>query len=246
MKNYSTMVLVGSTSDIGLEILKKIPMNPDSLIIYVGRTRPIDQSVDLKVNNNTKFIECDLTNDMSLNKAVNELTQLIKIDLLVLAAGFLPPENSEFNTNYIKQTLSINSLASIVILSAIANKMSKIGSGDILIISSVASTRPRTRNFTYGSSKAAIEFYATGLASKLYKKGVFISILKPGFVHTKMTKGFKPAPFSLNAKDVSEIAIRGLARRKKIMYAPKKLNFIMNLIKLMPKNLFYIIDKNLN
>ena len=68
--------------------------------------------------------------------------------------------------------LQVNALSSIIFLTEVANEMVAIGSGDILVLSSVAEIRTRLKNFTHGESKSALDFYAIGLANKLRKKCV--------------------------------------------------------------------------
>jgi decaprenylphospho-beta-D-erythro-pentofuranosid-2-ulose 2-reductase len=240
-KEYSKIVLVGSNSEIGLSIINNAPIASNAEIIFVGRTKP-DISVFLNKNCRTNFIYCDLADDISVSELVEKLRNISKIDLLILAAGYLPTENSEFDIKSVRRTLQINTISTLILLSALSEEMAKLGSGDILVISSVASMRARARNFTYGSSKAAIDFFTIGLANKLRKNGIFICILRPGFVFTKMTKDFKPAPFAIKTDKVGEIAVRGLKARKKVIYAPSKLKIIMNVLKLFPRFIFNYIS----
>jgi short-subunit dehydrogenase len=240
-KEYLKIVLVGSNSEIGLSIINNAPIASNGEIIFVGRTKP-DVSVFLNKNYRTNFLYCDLTDDISVSEVIQKLKNISKIDLLILAAGYLPSENSEFDINSVRRTLQINTLSTLILLSALSEKMAKLGSGDILVISSVASMRARDRNFTYGSSKAAIDFFTTGLANKLRKNGIFVCILRPGFVFTKMTKNFKPAPFAIRTDKVGEIAVKGLKARKKVIYAPSKLKIIMNTLKLFPRFIFNYIS----
>ncbi len=242
-KPYSTIVLLGSTSEIGLAILRRTYDSSKSTIIFIGRAKPLDISILSKKGCKTKFIHCDITKDIDLNRAIRVLEKIPKIDLLILASGYLPAENLEFDKDSVRKTITTNALAPIEFLAAVAKHMVTRGTGDILIISSVAITRARTRNFTYGASKATLDFFAGGLANKLLNQGVFISILRPGFVYTKMTKDFIPAPFSTNVEKVAKIAVEGLFERKKIIYAPKKLKYVMKLIELLPKFIFNKIDK---
>jgi len=241
VKEYSKIVLVGSTSEIGLAIINKIPVASKGEIIFIGRTHP-KLPVFLNKNYINNFIHCDFLESESVIEAIAELKEISKIDLLILAAGYLPPENSEYDIDLIRQTMTVNTLTPAIFLSTIAEQMSKHGVGDILVISSVAATRARIRNFTYGSSKAGIDFFALGLTHKLRKTGVFLSILRPGFVYTKMTKNFKPAPFSTNLENVSKIAVNGLINRKEIIYAPKILRYVMEIVKKLPNALFKRIE----
>jgi short-subunit dehydrogenase len=158
--------------------------------------------------------------------------------LVILAAGYLPEENSEFDLTSLGKTFQINSISSIICLSGFAKIMNENRGGKILVCSSVASIRPRLRNFSYGASKSALDFYAIGLQSKLSKSKVKISILRPGYVFTKMTENFKPAPFSITSEILARISVDGLFKNKKVIYVPWKLKIIMNLLRIVPRFMF--------
>ena len=63
------------------------------------------------------------------------------------------------------------------------------GHGTIVALSSVAGERARRSNFVYGSSKAGMDAFFQGLGDSLVGSGVKVMIVRPGFVHTKMTDG---------------------------------------------------------
>ncbi len=55
-------------------------------------------------------------------------------------------------------------------------------SGFIVGISSVAGDRGRESNYLYGSAKAALSCYLSGLRNRLYRDQVHVLTVKPGFV----------------------------------------------------------------
>ena len=67
------------------------------------------------------------------------------------------------------------------------------------MLSSVAAERPRRANAVYGASKAGLDALAQGLGDELHEQGVRILVVRPGFVHTRMTRGLAPAPLSDHA-----------------------------------------------
>ena len=150
----------------------------------------------------------------------------------------MPEENSEFDLPSLGETLRVNSISSIICLSGFAKIMYENKGGKILVCSSVASVRPRLRNFSYGASKSALDFYAIGLQNRLSKSNLTISILRPGYVFTKMTKNFKPAPFSISLETLAKICVDRLLKNKKIIYAPWKLKIVMNLLRVVPRFIF--------
>ena len=63
-----------------------------------------------------------------------------------------------------------------------------------MVLSSVAGERVRKANYVYGSSKAGIDGFAQGLGDALAGSGASVLIVRPGWVHSKMTEGMEPAP----------------------------------------------------
>lgn len=236
-KKFKRIVLVGSNSDIGLSILNSLSLDDNAELILIGKSMP-DQ---VRLNSSKiecKFKYCNLENLNSVKEIFKDPSTFSDLDLVIIAAGFLPPENLEFEINSVEKTMLVNSLASIMLLSGFANLMIYGPPAQILLISSVASIRPRNKNFTYGSSKKALDFFAVGLQNKLKKSPLSISILRPGYVYSKMTENFRPAPFAITLDQVAEIASVGLLRKDKIIYAPRKLNLIMKIASILPRFIF--------
>ena len=63
--------------------------------------------------------------------------------------------------------------------------------GKKIVISSVAGDRVRACNYVYGSAKAMMTAFTSGLRQRLYKSNVSVITVKPGFVDTPMTSNFK-------------------------------------------------------
>jgi len=234
---FKDVVLVGSTSDIGIAIINKIPLYDKADIHLVGRRMPEKKSFR-NPNLNLIFHKLDLGDITEVTNLFTKLSYFEETELVILAAGFLPEENSEFDLPSLGETLRVNSISSIICLSGFAKIMYENKGGKILVCSSVASVRPRLRNFSYGASKSALDFYAIGLQNRLSKSNLTISILRPGYVFTKMTKNFKPAPFSISLETLVRISVDGLLKNKKIIYAPWKLKIVMNLLRVVPRFIF--------
>jgi len=236
---FKNIVLVGSNSDLGLSILKYLPIARNAKIQIIGRTKP-DESRLNALNIDYEFRSCNLENLAEVKRIFDDSSDFVNLDLVIIAAGYLPPENSEFDVSSIETTFLVNSLSSIMILSSFAKLMTSNSNSQILVFSSVASIRPRNRNFTYGASKRALDFFSIGLQNGINQGSPCISILRPGFVYTKMTRDYKPAPFAITTDQLGEIASKGLLQRKKVIYAPKKLNFVMKIARILPR---FIFDK---
>jgi decaprenylphospho-beta-D-erythro-pentofuranosid-2-ulose 2-reductase len=236
-KEFNEVVLVGSTSDIGISIVNNIRLSNEAKLHVIGRAIP-DKGKFKNQSAKIIFYKCDLSNVAEVREFLTQLYKFKDVDVTLIAAGFLPNENTEFNLDNIQESMQVNSVSSIMFLSSFVNLMKENIGGRILVCSSVASIRPRIRNFTYGASKSALDFYTVGLQNKLKKSTVSISLLRPGYVYTKMTKNFAPAPFAIDIDIVGKIASSGLVKRKKVIYAPAKLRIIMNALRLVPRFIF--------
>ncbi len=236
-KEFNEVVLVGSTSDIGISIINNIRLSNEAKLHVIGRRIP---EIEKFKHQGAKIIfhKCDLSNISEVRQFLNQLHTFDNVDFTLIAAGFLPNENTEFNLDNIQESMLVNSVSSIMFLSSFTKLMKENIGGRILVCSSVASIKPRIRNFTYGASKSALDFYTVGLQNKLKKSSVSISLLRPGYVHTKMTTDFTPAPFAIDLDSLGKIASRGLVKSKKVIYAPAKLRIIMNALRLVPRFIF--------
>jgi decaprenylphospho-beta-D-erythro-pentofuranosid-2-ulose 2-reductase len=105
-------------------------------------------------------------------------------------------------------------------------------------VSSVAGERVRRSNYVYGSSKAGADGYFQGLGDALAGSGVQVMIVRPGFVHTKMTAGMKAAPMSVSADDVGNAIARGIARGSHIVWVPPALRIVMMVLRHVPRAVF--------
>ena len=233
-----SVVLVGGTSEIGLSILSALNLDCESEVILIGRKMPHANEL-LGLPKNLQFVSIDLESEEDLKKLKITLNSLNTIDLAIAASGYLPPENCDTDPIYVTKALKVNSLGIVTLLAALSEKIINQGkSGHILYISSVAATRPRIQNFTYGASKKTADFFAEGLSFKYKNQGLYVHTLRPGFVFTKMSKDFKPAPFAIGPREVAVAAVRGMKRGRRVIYAPSILTFVMKALGLIPRIIF--------
>ena len=107
------------------------------------------------------------------------------------------------------------------------------------LLSSVAGERGRADNYVYGSAKAALTAYASGLGHRLRGTGVTVLTVKPGPVDTPMTAGRAFRPGMLADVDVVGRRIhRALERGERVLYVPGKWRWIMAVIRALPIRVF--------
>jgi decaprenylphospho-beta-D-erythro-pentofuranosid-2-ulose 2-reductase len=240
---YQKILLVGGKSDIALEILHQLPMAEDAEIILLGRNLNLFAIPDFLNAFSIQRIEVEFTNLETTRESINEIFDDTDIDLAIIAYASLGNEVLQLDPDIFSEVLYTNFYSQALVLNQINSRMLKQMHGQILQISSVAGIRPRKRNFVYGVSKFGVDFIAQGLQKQSVEKNVFITILRPGFVHTKMTTNMSPAPFATEKSKVAKIATRALKKKSRIVYAPRILLFVMLVLKLLPERIFRVVDK---
>ncbi|MFC6242152.1 SDR family NAD(P)-dependent oxidoreductase [Knoellia sp. GCM10027112] len=160
------------------------------------------------------------------------------LDVVVVAFGVLPPQSSVEDPVEAARVVSVNFTGAVSVLTAVSRMMRQQGHGVIVVLSSVAGERPRRSNYLYGASKAGLDAFATGLGDDLHGSGVSVIVVRPGFVHTKMTEGMKPAPFSVTASDVANAIVRNTGKGTRTIWVPTHLRAVMILVRYIPRTIF--------
>ncbi len=104
----------------------------------------------------------------------------------------------------------------------------------LIIISSIAAVRPRAGNLIYGSAKAGLDAFGVEIAAPARKVGVDVCIVRPGFVHTRMTEGLEEAPFATTAEAVAGDIIEGIKKRRAVVHSPSILGTVGLALKNLP------------
>jgi decaprenylphospho-beta-D-erythro-pentofuranosid-2-ulose 2-reductase len=237
------VVLISGKSEIGLAILDNLPLFEIEEIIFVGRDLKAAIYRDRFINYNLVLIEHDFTHIAEVADIIEQIYSYGCIDLAIIATGVDGPTPGSETVEDIALVTSINFISPAAFVSGFAKRMVDVGTGRILIVSSLTSVRPHVQNFIYSSTKAGLDFFSRGYQNYLWKSGVTLTILRPGFVFTRLSKGKKPLPFALNAEAVGKIGATAVLAGKKIVYAPKFLNQVAKLLLTLPNFLFQRIGR---
>ncbi|MET0276482.1 MAG: decaprenylphospho-beta-D-erythro-pentofuranosid-2-ulose 2-reductase [Acidimicrobiia bacterium] len=161
------------------------------------------------------------------------------IDLAILAFGVLgDQEVAERDASAAIEIAQVNYLGSVSTAVPISQRMRDQGHGTIVALSSVAGERARRSNFVYGSSKAGMDAFFQGLGDALVGTGVNVMIVRPGFVHTKMTEGMDAAPLSTTPEAVADAIVKGLARGTETVWVPNTMRYVMSVLRHVPRPVF--------
>ena len=109
--------------------------------------------------------------------------------------------------------------------------------GTIAIISSVAGDRGRQSNYAYGSAKAGLTAFASGLRNRFITQGIHVMTVKPGFIDTPMTWGMQ-SPLIASREYVARKIVGAMEAKKDVIYVPFFWRYIMLIITSIPESVF--------
>lgn len=161
------------------------------------------------------------------------------LDVVLIAHGTLSDQpKCEQSSELTMHELSTNALSYVALLTRMANRFEQKKAGTIVVISSVAGDRGRQSNYVYGSAKALVTAFSSGLRQRLYKSGVAVVTIKPGFVDTPMTAAFPKGPLWAKPEQVAAGIVKAADRGATVVYLPGFWRLIMLVIRSIPESLF--------
>ena len=128
----------------------------------------------------------------------------------------------------------VNYTGAVSVSLAVAAQFRRQGHGRLVVLSSVAGERVRKANFVYGSSKAGLDGFAQGLGDALAGSGASVLVVRPGFVHSKMTEGRKAAPLATTPSAVGEATVKALRRGRRTVWVPATLRPMFSVFRHLP------------
>lgn len=161
------------------------------------------------------------------------------IDVVLLAHGTLPDQAAcDADTATALAAFSTNAVATLSLMNVLARVLEAQAGGTLAVISSVAGDRGRASNYLYGSAKAAVSAYASGLRQRFARSDVQVVTIKPGFVDTPMTRDFRKGPLWARPDQVAAGIARAIDRRRAIAYLPWFWWPVMRVITHIPEAVF--------
>lgn len=158
---------------------------------------------------------------------------------IFLAFGTMPSQ-AEIDRDFAlaERTVRANYLGAMSVLQALAPLLESKGRGRVVALSSVAGDRGRIKNYVYGSAKAGLNAYLQGLRARLFRAGVFVTTVKPGFVDTAMTFGLPGMFLVASPQAVAARALKAALAGREEVYAPAFWWAIMTIIRNIPERIF--------
>ena len=233
------VVIFGGRSEIGLELATRLA--PGATVVLAARESDrLDAQVaavraaGAAAVHPVEFDADDLDSHGALLDRL--IAEFGSIDIGVLAFGILGDQSrAESDAAHAAAIVHTDYVAQVTLLTQLAARMRAACHGTLVVFSSVAGVRVRRANYVYGSAKAGLDGFASGLSDALHGSGVRLLIVRPGFVIGRMTQGMDPAPLSSTPAQVAEACVRALGSGRRTVWVPWALRPLFFAMRLLPQ-----------
>jgi len=236
-----TVLILGAASDMAVAIAKKFASKGYAVQLAarnVQRLQPLQSDLAIRFNTTTTLLEFDALNFNSHESFFNSLAA--KPEVTICVFGYLG-DNEVARTSWTEteKIIQTNYTGAVSILNVVSNYYATRKSGTVAGISSVAGERGRQSNYMYGSAKAGFTAYLSGLRNRMFREGVHVLSIQPGFVYTRMTENLPlPALLTAQPEQVANAVYGGVIKKKNVVYVKWFWRWIMFIIKSVPEFMF--------
>ena len=233
------VIIIGASSGIGYELAKQFSKHGHEVGITARRLENL-QAMQKEMPGKTYIKRMDVSNyEASRQDLADMIQEMGGADIIVINAGI-----GDSKPSWQREIEIINTNAAG--FTALANfsyeYFVKKGGGQIVGVSSVASTRGTRIATVYSATKAYMAHYMEGLRQHAFSKknAITVTDIRPGFVATAMTEKNKGMFWVATAERAGEQTYDAIMARKKVAYITKRWAIIAFVAKhLLPDFVFY-------
>jgi short-subunit dehydrogenase len=219
MKQFSSIVITGASSGIG-EALALDYAAPGVALALTGRDAQRLDAVAQACRTKGATVVAgtiDVIDRNALAAWLKAFDDAHPVDLILANAGIsIDKDNSSLDDfSVIRKTLDVNVGGVLNTVEPLLPRLVARKSGQIAIVSSLASFIGLPYSASYNASKAAVRVWGESIRYVLKKDGIGVSVICPGFVTSRITANAPfPMPFLMTSGKASAIIRAGLARNK--------------------------------
>jgi decaprenylphospho-beta-D-erythro-pentofuranosid-2-ulose 2-reductase len=240
--NPQSILLLGGTSEIGLAVVEAFASDRPLRVVLAARPSDRLDAARARLEARGCAVETLPFDAEALDTHSDVVHKAFAggdIDVAVVAFGLLGDnEKGWTDVSYAARIAQVNYTAAVTVGVALAERMREQGHGSIVAFSSVAGERARRSNFVYGSTKAGMDAFYSGLTEALRPHGVGVTVVRPGFVRTRMTEGMKPTPLATTPEAVAAMTVDAVRKRRELIWTPSAWRFVMSGLRHLPRAIF--------
>jgi short-subunit dehydrogenase len=229
-------LITGASSGIGRNLARRLAARGHPVALTARRIDLLESLAgEIRAEGGSAVaLACDVTDPTQVAAAVRQAESALgPVERLVCNAGGGEKTRIEgFSADHVQRVIALNVGGTANCIEAVLPGMLARGQGQIVAIGSLAAYRGLPGAAAYSAAKAAVAALMEGLRVDLAPRGIIVTLLMPGFVHTNPEKRSKPLALSL---DVATARIaRAIEAGKPYDAFPWRLRLPLALLRLAP------------
>jgi len=222
--------ITGASSGIG----EYLAYSYSKLNYYVGLAARRENNLNkvatkcVELGGKAKIYPLDVLNEIQCSVAIKDFISIPgSVEAVYANAGAgTSDELSSGSSSAMNRILSINILGVTNTVMPFIPYMKSIKNGKIAVICSIASFRGLAHHSAYSGSKAAVRNICQGWGTALYKHGISVTAICPGFIKSEMTDNNKfYMPFLMDTDVAVKKIIRAVDKKRKVFIFPWQMRF---------------------
>lgn len=241
-------MITGASSGIGRGLALAVARRGALVGVIARRAEALADLVDEIEGAKGKALALpgDVQNETSIRAAADQLRSAFgRIDILIANAGVATTgDAAELAASTVANVINTNVIGAANSVGAVVPEMVKQGSGQLVVISSLAAYRGLPKSAAYCASKAAVSAFFESLRLDLQPRGIDVTIIHPGFIKTALTAGRQAQmPFLMELDDAVGKIVGAIEKRKKSYAFPWQLASIVRAGMIMPTFMYDWISR---
>ena len=235
------VLLVGGTSEIGLAIVRRLAAGGPVRPFLVGRDRARLERAAASLGEPETAVDVLDADELDEHEQVIEraFAEAEGFDVVVLAVGVLGAQQGlDADPDEALEVMKVNFLGAGSLVLHCLRQMTRRRHGTLIVLSTVGVERPRASNAVYGAAKAGLDALAQSFSDATASSGVRVLVVRPGFVHTRMTAGLPAAPFATTATAVADATVRAMDGTAPTIWVPGRLRLLFAVLRHLPRAIY--------
>jgi short-subunit dehydrogenase len=243
-------MITGASSGIGRGLALELARHGARLGLVARRAATLAEIVrEIEAEGGKALaLAADVQDAAGLRSAADHLrAEFGRIDVLIANAGIgVTRDAAEIDPAEVANVFNINVIGAANSVAAVVPEMVAQGSGQLVVISSLAAYRGLPKSAAYCGSKAAVSAFFESVRLDLKPRGIEVTIIHPGFIKTPLTAGrHAQMPFLMELEDAVKLIVWAIEKQKQSYAFPWQLASIIRLGMLMPNFMYnWIASRN--
>ena len=232
------IIITGASSGLGKALAKHYASLGAILGLIARNKASLESLINELPDTVSVFYDIDVRDAESMQSAASDFIKRYGCpDIVIANAGISQGTLTEYaeDSKIFDSILATNVTGIVNTFQPFITVMRAQGKGNLVGISSVASCRGLPGSSAYSASKAAANSYLESLRVEMFKSGVSVITICPGYIITPMTAN-NPfhMPFIMTAETAAKKIVHIINHKKIFSVIPWQMGIVAHILRLLP------------